>query len=598
MYTNKAYILMTCSSRTLSLFTRCHIPRVFLSHSSILLSSQLERKPRNSSCVIESRLALGTTLLKGKAGSSFPLMQKAYYKTKAEVPVPFQVQLNKKIISLKTVQDQLSLYDSESFMNVVNRVSLLFNIARIVARDKRQLHLFRKIKSESHALSGSYIRLLDSLSADISRCSPRCLANMMWSLGKIEEKSHCLLQICEETILSCDLISFTQPDIFQIVKGCSLLGIQGNKIFLKLEEAILNGEIAISDFKDRDLTLVVMSFAKNESGSETLFNHFQSEILARDLTAYESRQLAGFVWSFAKQTLSCSSDLFDQIESEVLRRGTKTVQNVPTLMLLWSFAKMGLGSERLFSAFDSNLVARGLQAFATTGVVQLVWSFAKRGLKDAGLYAVVENEVLARGMSVFQDYQLVVLLWSFTKAEKFDTELVRNVSHEFLQRDVKQLRGDHLSQLAWTLGRAGIKMPELFDSIGQVVKNCPPDMTSSQLIALIRGFVEAKEGSSELFDYFRLALLKDIKALSADNICEVLWCFSECKSPSNRPDVFSTIAKEILCRGIASFNTVQLAKIKQCFLAVKEGSDCSEQLLEMLQNVDIDDKDAQEENTS
>ena len=591
MYTNKANILMTCSSRTLSLFTRSHVPRVSLSHGRILLSSQLERKPRNTSSVIESRLVLGTTLLKGKAGGCSQVIQKAYYKTKTEDLVPYQVHLNKKIISLKTVQDQLSLYDSESFMNVVNRVSLLFNIARIVERDKKQLQLFRKIKSESHALSGTYIRLLDSLSADISRCSPRCLANMMWSLGKIEEKRHCLLQICVETIMSCDLSSFTQPDIFQIVKGCSLLGIQGKKIFLKLEEVILNGEIAISDFKDGDLTLVVMSFAKNDSGSETLFNHFQSEILSRDLTGYESRQLAGFVWSFAKRTLSCSSEFFDQIESEVLRRGTKTVPNVPTLMLLWSFAKMGMGSERLFSAFDSSLVERGLQEIANTGVVQLAWSFAKRGFKDADLYAVVEKEVLWRGMSVFQDYQLVVLLWSFAKAEKFDTELVNNVSHEFLQRDVKQLRGDHLSQLAWTLGRAKIKIPELFDSIGQVVvKYCPPDMTSSQMIALIRGFVEAEEGSSELFDYFKLAMLKDIKALSADSISEVLWCFSEGKSASNRSDVFSTIAKEILCRGIASFNTVQLAKIKQSFLAVEEGSDCRKQLLKMLQTVHIEDK--------
>lgn len=597
MYTNKANILMTCSSRTLLLFTRSQVPRVSLSHSCILLSSQLETKSRNSSCVIESQLALGTTLLEGKAGGYCPVIHKACYKTKAEVPAPFQVQLNKKIISLKTVQDQLSLYDSESFMNVVNRVSLLFNIARIVARDKKQLHLFREIKSESHALSGTYIRLLDSLSADISQCSPRCLANMMWSLGKIEEKDHCLLQICEETIMSCDLSSFTQPDIFQIVKGCSLLGTQGKKIFPKLEEAILDGEIAISDFKDSDLTLVVMSFAKNDSGSETLYNHFQSEILSRNLTAYESRQLAGFVWSFAKQTLSCPSELFDQIESEVLRRGTKTVQNVPTLMLLWSFAKMGVGSERLFSAFDRNLVARGLQAFANTGVIQLVWSFAKRGFKDAGLYAVVENEVLSRGMSVFQDYQLVVLLWSFTKAEKLDSELVKCISHEFLQRDVKQLRGDHLSQLAWTLGRARIKIPELFNSIEQVVVKCSPlYMTSSQMIALVRGFVEAEEESSELFDYFRLAILKDMKTLSADSICEVLWCFSKGKSTTNRSEVFSTIAKEILGRGIASFNTVQLVKINQCFLAVEEGSDCCEQLLEMLQNVDV--KDAQEENTN
>lgn len=582
MYANKANVLATCSSRALSLFARSHDPRVSLSQTRRLLSI-LERKPSN--IITTSPQVLGTTLLKWEVGGHVPVIQQAYYKTKAKDPLHVQVQLNKKILSLKTVQDQLRLFNSEPSMNIVNRVSLLFNIARIAGRDKKQLQLLRQIKSESHVLSMAYVNLLDSISADISQCSPRCLANVMWSLGNIKERSHCLLQICEETIISCDMSSFTQPDIFQIVKGCSLLGIQRMKIFRKLQEAILNGEVAISEFKDRDLTLVVVSFAKNDSGNEILFNHFQSEILSRNLMAYDSHQLAGFVWSFAKRTVSCPNQLFDQIEDEVLQRGTSTMQNVPTVMLLWSFAKVGMGSERLFSAFDSELAVRGLQAFDNVGLVQLVWSFAKKGFKDAGLYELVEDEVLQRGMSVFQDHQLVVLLWSFIKAEKCDAKLVKIVSHEFLQRDVKQLEGDHLSQLAWTLGRARIKFPELYESIERVVTQCcPPAMTESQMIALMRGFVEAEEGSTELFDYFRLAIMKDIKSLSGDNICEVLWCFSEDKG--NRSAVFSAIEKEIHCRGIASFNTVQLKKIKHCFLTVEEGS---KELLEMLQDVDIEE---------
>ena len=578
---NKANVLATCNSRALSLFTRRHVPRISLSQSRILLSS-IDRKPSNfvTPCV------LGTTLLTEEVSGHVPLTQQAYYNTKAKDPLPVQVQLNKKIMSLNTVQDQLELYKSEPSMNLVNRVSLLFNIAKIVGRDNKQLHLLRQVKRESHVLSMAYVSLLDSISADIPWCSPRCLANVMWSLGNIKEKSHCLLQNCEEKIMSCDMSSFTQPDIFQIVKGCSLLGIQRMKIFQKLEKAILNGEVAISGFKDPDLTLVVASFAKNDSGSEILFNHFQTEILSRNLMAYESHQLAQFVWSFAKRTvLSCSNELFDQIENEVLRRGTSTLQNASMVTLLWSFAKVGMGSERLFSDFDSELPLRGLHTLDNGGLVQLVWSFAKKGFKDAGLYEVVESEVLQRGLSVFQDHRLLILLWSFTKAEKCDAELVKIVSHEFLQRDVKQLRGDHLSQLAWTLGRARIKIPELFDSIEQVITQCRPlAMTDSQMIALMRGFVEAEEGSSELFDYFRLAIMNNIKCLSVDDICEVLWCFSEDKG--NRSDVFSAIENEIQIRGIASFNTVQLKKIKRCFLTTEEGS---KEFLELMQDVDIEE---------
>lgn len=76
------------------------------------------------------------------------------------------------------------------------------------------------------------------------------------------------------------------------------------------------------------------------------------------------------------------------------------------------------------------------------------------------------------------------------------------------------------------------------------------------MIVLIRGFVEVKEGSSELFDYFRFVIMKDIKVLSVVNICEVLWCFFEGKFIGNRLDVFRIIVEEIFCRGIVSFNIV------------------------------------------
>lgn len=65
------------------------------------------------------------------------------------------------------------------------------------------------------------------------------------------------------------------------------------------------------------------------------------------------------------------------------------------------------------------------------------------------------------------------------------------------------------------------------------------------MIVLVRGFVEVEEESSELFDYFRFVILKDMKILSVDSICEVLWCFFKGKFIINRLEVFSIIVKEI-----------------------------------------------------
>ena len=307
---------------------------------------------------------------------------------------------------------------------------------------------------------------------------------------------------------------------------------------------MVNGEVDISEYGERKLTTVLHWFAISDSGNEILFNHFQDEILSRNLMAYNIDNLIATAWSFAQIKVIYPNELFVQIENEVLRRGTRTMSNALMVML--------------------------------------VWAFARKGFKDADLYEAVENEVLQRGMSVFLDHLLVLLLWSFTKAKRHNTELVNIVSQEFLQRDVKQLDGRCLSKLAWSLGRAKIKSPELFNSIEQAVTQCPPlGMTASEMCVLVRGFVEAKEESSELLNYFRDVIITGIKSLNGYDIGEVLWCFSE--DQGNRSIVFSAIEKEILCRGIGSFNKVECHIIKHHFLTAGEGS---KELLQMLKKVD------------
>ena len=61
------------------------------------------------------------------------------YSTMPPPPSRDNIQLNKKIISLKTVEDQLELFDScKNSAGIVNRLTMLHRIAKITERDKNR----------------------------------------------------------------------------------------------------------------------------------------------------------------------------------------------------------------------------------------------------------------------------------------------------------------------------------------------------------------------------------------------------------------------------------------------------------------------------
>ena len=182
-------------------------------------------------------------------------------------------------------------------------------------------------KKSLQGQGSAYMELLESLSTNISQCHPQGLANMMWALGKLGEKDHKLVEVCEKRILSFDINIFKNAGLCQIVNGCTNLNMKKSEIFRKLEEVIINGQLRISTFDNHLLSVTLLSYAKTQNGSAALFHIFMEEILSRNFSRIESRALAAFVWSSAKMEFK-EDQLFHQIEEEILRRGTKDLHNV------------------------------------------------------------------------------------------------------------------------------------------------------------------------------------------------------------------------------------------------------------------------------
>ena len=485
-----------------------------------------------------------------------------------------EIQLRQRIGLLKTVEEQLGLFESvKNSAGIVNRVTMLYSIAKITERDGKQKQVLEQERNAAQqGQSSAYVELLGSINRDISRCQPRSLSNVMWALGKVEEKDHKLVQVCEKEILSRDIATFNSADICQIVNGCTNLNLTTLNIFQNFEEVILNGQLRISLFDNQLLSAMLLSFAKTENVSVELFEVFLDEILSRDFLKIDNRALAEFVWSFAKKEF-ITDKLFDRVEEEILRRGTTDFHNVDLIKMLWGFATADKGSKQLFYFMDNELLSRGVEIFDNAELLEIVWSFAKRDMNKAKVFDLVKKEVFNRSVDKFQTHELVLILWSFVSAQRHNDTFVAEIEGELCSRDIEQFNNGLLRQVAWSLGRAGKSDSKMFDEIeAEVFQRGECQFACLQKFMLMRGFIEAKRGSQEFYKLL-------VQSFSPDDFCnldrrqiyECVWCLSEAGVEAGT--LFEALEKEVLINhGHYNFSQKELASIKKSFQKVGKGS--------------------------
>lgn len=476
------------------------------------------------------------------------------------------IELNKRIRSQKTVEELLGLFESvKSSEYIVNRVAMLDRTAKIIERDEKQALVLKEEKKKSQqGQHSAYNELLESLSANISKCHPHGLANVMWALGKLGEKEHKLVEVCEKKILSFDIKVFKNACICQTVNGCTNLSMKKSGLFRKLEEAIINGQLGISTFDNQLLSATLLSFAKTQNGSVTLFHMLMEEILSRNFSVIDSRALASFVWSSAKKGFK-EDQLFHQVEEEILRRGTKDLHNAEFIQILWAFSKTKLGSKNFFAFLDTQLVSRGLGRFHNAQLLQIVWAFARSDATEAEVFDVARKEVSMRTVHVFQEYELVLILWSFVSAQRHDEKLVADIESKLNLRGAEKFDIGDLCQIAWCLGRAGKSDSKLFDAIEvEVFRRGTSEFTLNEKLMLMRGFIEAKRGSKEFLERFVDSFsAKELSNLNGGQICECLWCFTKAGVTAAGP--FDALETEILRRGSSYFSQKQIVLIRTHF---------------------------------
>ena len=486
-----------------------------------------------------------------------------------------KIKMNKVILSLKTVKDQLELFERiKNSANIVNRVTMLYSIAKIAGRDGNQRRVLEREKGNSRqALTGVYLELLDSISKDIAKCKPRGLANVMWALGNLEEKDHQLVQVCERAILSHDIATFGNANISQIVSGCINLDLTATEISSMLQESIREGQLRVSIFDSQLLAAMLMLFANSDGCAVELFDIFLEEILSRDFLVIGSSDLAVFVWFFAKKELNADT-LFERVEKEILRRGTANLEKRDVFQILWAFSKARKGGKDIFNIMDNELNLRGVEELNNSDLSQIVWSFTTRDARNAKVFDLVKDEVFNRGVGKFQVHQLALILYSFVVAQRQDNKLVEEIESELLTRDVELFGNGALCQVVWSLGKAGKANSKMFEVIEEIVfQRGLHQFSKPEKFLLLREYVKAKAGSKKLYEGLQVSFLKSsFSDLTARDFFDLAWYFSEAEVNTghliNTGQLFDTWEREILTKEKRFFTKKQLDLLKKSFQKV------------------------------
>ena len=486
----------------------------------------------------------------------------AYYTIKPTRSFRDNIQLNKRITSLKTVDDHLELFNSfKNSANIVNRVTMLHCIAKIAERDKKQKQM---LKMGQRRENSPYLALLESITGVIYKCQPRQLANLMWALGQTREKEHKLVKVCEKEILSRGIVTFHNAGISQIVNGCANLNLKTSRIFGSLQEAILNGQLTIEDFEDRQLWGILLSFCKMSAGSAGMFDVVLKEILSRDISNCQPRDLANLMWALG-QIGEKEHKLVKLCEKEILSRGIVAFHNAGISQIVNGCANLNLKTSRIFGSVQEAILNGQLtiEDFEDRQLWGILLSFCKMSNGSAGMFDVVLKEILSRDISKCQPRQLANLMWALGQIGEKEHKLVKLCEKEILSRGIVAFHNAGISQIVNGCANLNLKTSRIFGSLQEAILNGQltiEDFEDRQLWGILLSFCKISAGSAGMFDVVLKEILsRDISKCQPRDLANLMWVLGQIREKEQK--LVGICEKQILSRDIMAFNNAHICQI-------------------------------------
>ena len=245
--------------------------------------------------------------------------------------------------------------------------------------------------------------------------TPPLLSRLLWGLTKVPRTAATdALFVAAARAIPTIAGDAKLPQIANIAWAFATSDIEAPEVFDALRTAVEAYSAAeLRRSRDRDLSIALWAFAKVGAPAPAMFDRFATEILSRDLAAFNDQSLSNTAWAFATSR-HAAPPLFSAIAREMTGR-IRECAPVTLVMTLWAFARMNAPAPALFALVAAD-APRFLECGETRSVSQLSWAFATAGVDAPAFFASAEREALKRGLANMNGQSISNLAWAFCKA--------------------------------------------------------------------------------------------------------------------------------------------------------------------------------------
>ena len=495
----KTNLLVHCNSKIALLCTRQATKRTIHSFTPWILMPKVKKTTNGFYATLCS--SVQTAKLRGKSLIQQKCFASQLNQDLTGLPASYvrELELNKEILLRHTVQEQLDFYESwkDQACALTNRITMLHRMAKIVQNHRDQAQVLQKEKEKVlYEGQSAYFEILDFIADNILACKAQGLANVLWSLGKLKEHEHRLVEVCLKEISFHDVAFFYKAEICQILNALSELKVDDMRIFKRVEKAILEGKIKMSRFEMRQIVGILTSFIKMGYGSEDFYKQFEAEIVERGFIMFHNGEMTQVLRAIAIMGGDSSDRVFQKAEREILRRSPFKLRRTELLVILRAFAMADEGSEELFTAFDREIVTRRVKDYYSLPLCWIIWAFATRRMTKCAVFKAVARELHKRGFHNLENGELALCLYSYVLSEIPCAAFLKALETELMSRDLKAFGSIELCQVLWSCAKAGLLSPQLLQDLEDKILQQITSQTEGR--ETVQGFLDAETEGERL----------------------------------------------------------------------------------------------------
>lgn len=324
------------------------------------------------------------------------------------------LQINRCLMATKSWHGILNIgRDLSHVFDSVNVSSAIHRIAKLIKYSRTPSHMVL-----THPL---YPLLINAAIKVVPAFEARQMANILWGLATLRDRSSPLLLHLDRRILELELSSYIQQELSNVMWAYGTMQYQGNPDFMQraAQEMLRRG---IGQFMPQAISNACWAFAK----LDLIYDDFLEAVgahAAEQLHTWNSQAIANLVWAYAKMEV-CHDPLMAAVAATVTAQVYSrpdapshskieefTCQEVSNVML--AFARLSIYSAEVLQLVETEMSKpHRLKASTQQGLVNVMWAFATLRFYPAKYFSAV-SPYLAKSLPAFRDQELASCLWSF-----------------------------------------------------------------------------------------------------------------------------------------------------------------------------------------